>query len=78
MAEAKKKPETRTYLTTEKAGPRVAGRIVPTDKDGKAKAGVEIELTAIEAEYELALGTIALKGAPVAKAPAKTAERPAS
>ena len=51
----------KTYLTTELAGPRVAGRIVPFDDEGKTKVGFELELTEAEAEYELSQGTIAAK-----------------
>jgi len=60
------------YVTTDRAGFVVAGRRVPvvTAKDGalRAKSGFEIELSEAEASYELAQGTIVLKG-PAAPAP---------
>jgi hypothetical protein len=55
------------YITTDKAGRRVAGRIMRLDADGKPKVGQEMELTAAEAEYELSQGVIEPK--PVADAP---------
>jgi len=50
--------EANIFYTTEKAGRVVAGRPVPLDGAGKPVIGSEIKLTAIEAEYELLLGTI--------------------
>lgn len=59
------------YITTEKAGRSVAGRLVPLDGE-RPKIGFEIALTAGEAEYELLLGTIVEKPgdkpSPVARA----------
>ena len=59
--------EKKTYLTTEKAGTRVAGRIVPRDSEGRITVGFPLELTDAEADYELSHGTIV----PKADAPAK-------
>lgn len=61
----------KTYLTTDKAGPRVAGRHVPFEGEGKIKVGYEIELTDAEADYELSQGTIVAKPDGKAKAPPK-------
>lgn len=52
-----------TYIVTDKAGPKVAGRVV--------KAGDPLELTDLEAAYERQLGTI--KKAP---SPAEAAAEP--
>lgn len=75
----------KTYITTDKAGSRVAGRVVPRDELGKGKAGVELELTDAEAEYELSQGTIVLKpeakgkafGKPAGDAPTGDGSKPA-
>jgi hypothetical protein len=74
--------KTKTYVTTDRAGFTVAGRRVPADYEGAVArpcVGFEMELLDAEAEYELAQGTIALKGetgngaaAPAAKAGKKT------
>ncbi len=69
--------ETKTYITTDKAGPRVAGKHVPCDVDGNAQAGFEIELTERQAEYELAQGTIVLKPEGKAGSAAKALPKPA-
>jgi hypothetical protein len=64
--------ETKTYLTTDKAGPRVAGRVVPRDANGKPTSGVEFALSDVEAAYDLRLGAIVLKTeAPTNEASAK-------
>lgn len=60
----------KTYVTTDKAGSRVAGRVVPRDEEGKAKVGFELELTDAEADYELSQGTIVAKA--TGKSGAKT------
>lgn len=49
------------YVTTEKAGPVVAGYRIPMMKDGKPQTGFELSLTPDQAEYELLAGTIAPK-----------------
>ncbi|MFT4099037.1 MAG: hypothetical protein QM651_18095 [Rhodoblastus sp.] len=64
--------EKKTYLTTGKAGPRVAGRHVPYDDDGKTLVGFPLELTDREAEYELAQGTIEPKAAEGAEGQSST------
>lgn len=57
-------PKTQTYVTTELAGKRVAGRVV--EKPGEP--GQELPLTELEAEHELREGTIVLKGKTLNKA----------
>lgn len=71
--------EKKTYVTTAKAGPRVAGRVIPWGGDEKKYAGADLVLSDREADYELQLGTIALKRvepAPEAEARGK-AKKPA-
>lgn len=65
--------ERKTYVTTETAGFVVAGRRVPPDAANpeRAQTGFEMELTAGEADYDLAQGTIALKFASAKKAKAE-------
>lgn len=56
--------DTKTYMTTDRAGWCVAGTFVPPDGDPSAprpKIGHELVLTDAQAEYELAQGTIVLK-----------------
>ncbi|HRY03652.1 MAG TPA: hypothetical protein P5256_11015 [Beijerinckiaceae bacterium] len=65
--------DTKIYVTTDKAGPRVAGRHVPYDNGGNTKVGFELTLTDREAEYELSHGTIALKPDGRTKASSKPA-----
>ena len=63
---------TASYVVTERAGPRVAGRIV--------KAGDVLTLTHAEAEYELLEGTIVRQGAEASLAdetPRKSASKKA-
>lgn len=57
--------EPKTYVTTERAGFVVAGRRVPpvyeAGKPAQPTVGFELTLLDLEAEYELAQQTIALK-----------------
>lgn len=68
MSDATKIDERKTYVTTERAGPVVAGRRIPPvyekDKPARPTVGYELQLLDAEAEYELAQGTIALKKEP--------------
>ncbi|PPD10001.1 MAG: hypothetical protein CTY36_01625 [Methylocystis sp.] len=60
--------ESKTYVTTERAGFVVAGRRIPPVYEQGAPArptvGFELKLLDAEAEYELAQRTIALKKEP--------------
>jgi hypothetical protein len=72
--------ERKTYATTERAGFTVAGRRIPPvyekDKPARPTVGYELRLLDVEAEYELAQGTIVLKAQESKKAAEKTAAKP--
>jgi hypothetical protein len=61
----------KTYVTTEGAGFTVAGRRIPPvyekDKPARPTVGYALQLLDVEAEYELAQGTIILKPAETKK-----------